>query len=382
MDYIHRALEHEIKRRLLEFDKAVVLYGPRQSGKTTLCKQVASDLGVKHLYVSGDEITYLDVLSSRDLFKLKAFVSGYRLLIIDEAQRIPDIGIAIKLIVDNIKDLAVLATGSSSIGIAQKASEPLTGRKWTYVLYPLWVGELQGIWSDFDITNRLLELMLVYGMYPEVFLCPSVEEKRRLLVEIAGSYLYKDVLELARVDRPDKIIRLLRLLAYQVGSQVSINELAISLGISRTAVERYIHLLEEAFVVFRLTGFSRNLRKEMTKMDKIYFHDVGIRNALIDNFKPIDMRDDVGKLWENFIIAERMKKLHYEGEYALCYFWRVTTGGELDYVEESGGNLTGYEIKWKAKKCRVPESWEKAYPSSRVSVVSRDNFLRFVGRNF
>jgi predicted AAA+ superfamily ATPase len=326
--------------------------------------------------VNGDQIKYSDVLSGRDLKKLKGLVDGYDLLFIDEAQRIADIGINLKILKDEIPDLKILVTGSSSLSIAGKVSEPLTGRKLTYNLYPVSVQELTIQYNEFEINDQLEELM-IFGSYPEIKTTTNFAEKVRLLQEITGSYLYKDVLELSYLKNPHKITDLLKALALQIGSEVSIHEISKLLGLNRETVERYIHLLEESFVIFRIKAFSRNLRKEISKMDKIYFYDLGIRNTLIDNHNPIDKRNDIGMLWENFILAERLKFVKYNNINVSRYYWRTYTGAEIDYVEESGEILQAYEIKYKNAKAKPPRTWSETYKKSEFHIINRDNYIEY-----
>lgn len=378
--YIQRNIADQIVEKLKKHNKVILLYGARQVGKTTLIRNIIEKLGLKTISINADEQKYNDVLSSRDLGKIKSLVSGYEVAFIDEAQRITDIGLNLKIIADGLPDLKVIATGSSSFELANKISEPLTGRAWTFELYPLAVCELKSIYNEFELNSKIEDL-LIFGGYPEVFTTENRGAKQELLEEIGRSYLYKDILELVTVKHSSKIKDLLKLLAFQISSEVSINELSNSLDISRDSVERYIDLLEKSFVVYRLKGFSRNLRKEVTKMDKIFFYDVGIRNYVIDNFKPLKDRNDVGQLWENFLISERFKLLSYERIHAQQYFWRTSTGAELDYVEEQDGELFGYEIKYKKTKGKSPKSWHDNYKKAKYTLVNRDNFLNFVNVN-
>jgi predicted AAA+ superfamily ATPase len=374
---IQRLIKEKIIKNIRETNKISIIYGPRQVGKTTLSKEIINDLKLKTLSINADQSKYIDILSSRDFAKMSSLVAGYELLFIDEAQRVPNIGINLKILHDEMPDLKIIATGSSSFDLANKISEPLTGRVWSYNLFPLAFCELKNIYSDFEL-KELLESSLIYGAYPEIFLAKNFQSKAEQLYEISRSYLYKDILDLQDIRKSGKINDLLKLLAFQVGSEVSLNELADKLDISRETVERYIDLLEKTFIIFRLKGFSRNLRKEVTKMNKIFFYDLGIRNAVIDNFKPLQDRDDVGVLWENFLIIERMKLLSYSRIESAHYFWRTHTGAELDYIEEIGGKLLAYEIKWGKKSPSVSNSWLETYPDSEYKVINRDNFLEFV----
>lgn len=372
-----RALTSIITNKLQASPKGIILYGPRQAGKTTLITDVIRQLGVKVLTVNGDQSKYLDVLSSRDGDRLKNLVAGYDMLFVDEAQRIPEIGINLKIIIDTIPSVKIVATGSSSLDLASKISEPLTGRVWTYRLYPMSFLELSHVYNRFEL-NTHVEERLVYGSYPEIFSHAGDIQKREYLQNLIDAYLYKDMLELGGIRNSTKIRDLLKLIAFQVGSLVSISELGNALEMGKDTVNRYIDLLEKSFVIFRMPGLSRNLRKEITKMGKIYFYDPGVRNMLIDNLKPLKDRNDVGLLWENFLIVERMKRLAYTGGYASTYFWRTHTGAELDYVEETGGKLYGYEFKYGSKTARAPTSWRAAYPDASFTSINQDTYLPFV----
>ncbi|MBN2554105.1 MAG: ATP-binding protein [Spirochaetales bacterium] len=355
----------------------MVLYGARQTGKTTLVRGLLEKLPFRYLEINAYELRYIDALSSRNLITLKRLVAGYDLVFIDEAQRVPDIGINLKILHDGIPDLKIVATGSSSFELANRVSEPLTGRTWTHILYPVSVAELAQLHNPFEI-QQLLDAILVFGSYPEIFSLENDREKEQYLREISVAYLYKDILELAGIRHSQKIRDLLRLIAFQTGSEVSIQELAVQLGMARDTVESYIDLLEKAFVIFRLPGFSKNLRKEVTKMKKIYFQDLGIRNVVIDNLLPLSQRNDAGRLWENFLVVERRKALAYAGMSTNAYFWRTYTGAELDYVEERGGQLNGFEMKFQPGKGRIPRSWYETYPQASGRVINLDNWIDFV----
>lgn len=374
---IPRKLTNIVLEKLVSSDKGVVIYGARQVGKTTLVNEVIGKLGLKTLTVNGDRSRYVDVLSSRDLGKIKDLVAGYELLFVDEAQRIPEIGLNLKIIRDEMPELKLVVTGSSSLDLASRISEPLTGRVWTYKLYPISIGELSGGQNDFELNTQLDE-RLIYGSYPEIINTQGGGPKKEYLQMLSDAYLYKDLLELGGLKNSSKIRDLLKLLAFQVGFEVSLSELGSSLDMSKNTVSKYIDFLEKSYVVFRLSGLSRNLRKEVGKMDKIYFYDLGVRNILIDNLKSLKDRNDVGQLWENFLVAERIKKKAYSGDYPGIYFWRTYTGAELDYVEEGGGKLSGFEFKYSQKAPRVPKSWLEAYPGSDFEVVDRNNWLDFV----
>ena len=374
---IPRAIKPDIISRLQASNKVVILYGPRQVGKTTLAREIISDWPGRALEISADESRYIDVLSSRDSVKLKSLVAGYDLLFIDEAQRVPDIGVNLKILHDQIPDLRTMVTGSSSLDLANSIHEPLTGRTWTYNLYPIAYLELSKLFNPFELDAQLQD-RLVYGSYPEVFSIANQADREDYLYEIGNAYLYKDILELSSIKNSAKIRDLVRMLAYQVGSEVSRTEIGTALGMSKDTVSSHIDLLEKSFVVFRLSGFSRNLRKEISRNDKIYFYDLGIRNMAIGNFKPINQRDDIGALWENFLMVERMKKLAYTRTHAQTYFWRTYTGAELDYIEERDGALFGYEFKYGVRAAKCPATWSQTYNNSSCELINRSNYLDFV----
>jgi hypothetical protein len=357
--------------------KVIVIYGARRTGKTTLLKEFLKNESEPYTLVSGEDITIQSYLSSQSIEKLKAFVGAIRLLVIDEAQKIPHIGINLKLIVDHMPDVRVIVTGSSSFDLARSTGEPLTGRKFTLKLFPLAqleIGQIEKIHQ----TQANLENRLIYGSYPEIVLTPDNKGREQYLKEIVSSYLYKDILEMDSVRHSSKISRLLQLIAFQIGKEVSLSELGTSLGMSKNTVERYLDLLEKAFVVQRLTGFSRNLRNEITKNCRYYFLDNGIRNTLINNFNILEQRNDAGELWENYIIIERLKRQEYLSGTANNYFWRTYTKQELDFVEEREGRLFGYEIKWGKAKPRKPKEWLSAYPEASFELINRENYLKFI----
>jgi hypothetical protein len=357
--------------------KVIVIYGARRTGKTTLLKEFLKNESEPYTLVSGDDIPIQSYLSSQSIEKLKAFVGTTRLLVVDEAQKIPHIGTNLKLIVDHMPDVRVIVTGSSSFDLARSTGEPLTGRKFTLKLFPLAqleIGQIEKIHQ----TQANLENRLIYGSYPEIVLMPDNKGREHYLKEIVSSYLYKDILEMDGVRHSSKINRLLQLIAFQIGKEVSLSELGTSLGMSKNTVERYLDLLEKSFVVQRLTGFSRNLRNEITKNCRYYFLDNGIRNTLINNFNLLEQRNDAGELWENYIIIERLKRQEYLSGPANNYFWRTYTRQELDFVEEREGRLFGYEIKWGKAKPRKPKEWLSAYPEGSFELINRENYLKFI----
>lgn len=375
---IKRKLLPILKNELIKTNKGLVVYGPRQVGKTTLINDLLNEFKFKTLTLNGDQRgAWWDLLTSRELSKLTLLVSGYDVVFIDEAQRIPEIGLSVKILLDNFPKLKIIITGSSSLDLASKVSEPLTGRVYSYKLFPISQGELQVTNTFYDLETQIEE-KLVYGSYPETFSLKSIQEKTKYLQNLTDTYLYKDLLEFGDIRNSAKIRDLLKLLAFQIGNQVSLNELSGALELSRTTVDRYIDLLEKSFIIFRLSGFSRNLRKEVTKMDKIYFCDTGVRNTVIGNLNLLHNRDDAGKLWENFLITERIKKQEYAQQSYSHYFWRLTSGAELDLIEETEGKIHGFELKYGKKLVKPPKSWTTFYPNATVSTINQNNWQSFV----
>lgn len=379
---IPRSLQTKIVTQLAnpQLPRGVILYGPRQVGKTTLIDEIIKHFNQKTLILSGDRVSAdLRTLESRNWEKMKLLLSGYEILIIDEAQRIKDVGLVAKIVLDTKQDMKVLLTGSAALDLASKVSEPLTGRAYNYHLWPIAQSELANMNTYAERLNSLDE-RIVYGNYPKALLLENQKDKQDYLRELIDKYLYKDILDYGGIRNSTKVRDLLTLLAYQVGSQVSITEIATQLEMSRDAVNNYIGLLEASFVIFRLSGFSRNLRNEMRKMDKIYFWDTGVRNALINQFGWRKERQDWGALWENFMIAERMKLNEYEGWRANYYYWRLNSGAELDVIEEIGTDLLGCEIKSNDKLPNAPSKWISAYPKAKYRVVNKDNWNEWVVR--
>lgn len=374
---IPRAIENRILSRIETTGKAIVIYGPRQSGKTTLANDIIKKLDKKTLIINGDDLRYSDVLSSRDSSKLHDFVSGYEALFIDEAQRISDIGINLKIIIDNHPELAIITTGSSSFELANTINEPLTGRKWTFQLFPISILELGAINNRYELRESL-EQRLIWGSYPYIFNLDGQEIKSQYLRELTSDYLYKDILVMDKIRDSSKIRNLLKLLAFQIGGEVSHAELGTQLGMSKDTVSRYIDLLVKSFVLLPLSGYSKNPRKEISKTRKYYFFDLGVRNALIDNFKSLNDRDDIGKLWENFVVVERYKRNNYLQEPSQPFFWRTYTGMEVDLVEEQSDKLSGYEIKWGNIKAKSPVTWRHTYPDASWKLINPDNYLDFI----
>ena len=372
---IGRLLRDLIEKRLYR-NKAIIVVGPRQVGKTTLLRMLVSDTQRKVLMWNCDEPDVRRRLSEPTSTELRAEIGDADLILIDEAQRVKDIGITLKLMIDNFPEKQLVVTGSSAIELSNSINEPLTGRKYEYVMYPFSTEELINEFGARE-ERRMLERRLLYGSYPEVV--NNVGEEREVLTDLVGSYLYKDIFSFQDVRKPEIIEQLLQALALQVGSEVSFNELGRLLGMNSVTVQRYIDLLEKSFVVFHLRSFSRNVRTELKKSRKIYFWDNGVRNAVIGDFKALGLRTDVGALWENYVISERLKHNAYSSFYGKSYFWRTQMQQEVDYVEDIDGVLHAYEFKWsKTKQPRLTETFAKNYPDHTFEVVSPDNYQDFV----
>ena len=373
---IKRALQEKINARFFQ-GKAILLFGARQVGKTTLMQEVLKQYDSDQvLYLNGDESDVREILANTTSTRLKALAGRRRILFIDEAQRIENIGLTLKLITDQLDGVQVIATGSSSFDLANRVNEPLTGRKFQYMLHPICFGEMVEHHGLLD-EKRLLEHRLIYGYYPEIVTSAGQEEE--LLKLLAESYLYKDLLMLENVHKPALLGKLVRALALQVGSEVSYAEVGRLVGADSQTVERYIDLLEKGFVVFRLPSYSRNVRNEIRKGKKIYFFDNGIRNAVINNFPSLGQRTDSGPLWENFLVSERVKMLDMRGETAESFFWRTTQQQEVDYIEARQGELSAWEFKWsRKKKPRFPKTFLNAYPEAKTAVVTPDNLDTFL----
>jgi len=370
---INRALSILINQRVND-KKVIILLGPRQVGKTTLLRHNFST--ERTLWLNGDDADTRNQLSNQSTTWIKQLVAGHDRIIIDEAQRIENIGITLKIIHDNIPEIKVIATGSSSFELANQINEPLTGRKWEFKLWPLSIGEMIKHHSLLE-ESRLLEHRLVYGWYPEVINNPGHEKE--ILNTLSDSYLYKDILTWENIKKPQKLEMLVQALAFQIGQEVSYHELGQTTGLDNETVEKYISLLEKAFIVFRLPSLSRNLRNELKKSRKIYFCDVGIRNAVIKNWNPISLRQDVGALWENFLIVERLKYKAYNSVFSNDYFWRTHAQQEIDFIEEYNGTLHAFEFKWnEKKKGSFSKSFTQAYPNHELLTVNRKNYLEFI----
>lgn len=373
---ISRLLQKTIESRLFA-GKAIIVIGARQVGKSTLFKLILEKQDYKALQLNCDEPEVRDMLSNINTAELRLLIADNRIVVIDEAQRVENIGMTLKLITDNFPEVQLLVTGSSSFELQDKLNEPLTGRKYEYHLYPISTAELMASNGLLGV-KQTLEQRLVYGSYPDIL--NHADDAKELLMNLAGSYLYKDLLTLESVRRPVLLGKLLTALALQVCSEVSYNELAQTVGTDNKTIEKYIDLLEKCYIVFRLNGFNRNLRTELKKSKKIYFFDNGIRNAILQNFAPLSLRQDAGALWENFIISERIKRNHYSGRYVKSYFWRTTQQQEIDYVEECDGQFSIFEMKWNPRRTNTqfPSSFLTAYDVKEKAVVTPENWIEWV----
>ncbi len=375
---INRSLQAQLANSLIP-GKVIVLYGPRQVGKTTLAQELIASLPLRSRFVNADELMYREALASQDRRLLGEVLGDADLLVIDEAQRVPDIGINLKILVDSFPHAIFLATGSASFELANKIHEPLTGRTLTFTLHPISYEEVKCTIGALEARNQL-ERWLIWGGYPQIVTQPMPAMREKLLAELVGSYLYRDILELDGIRHADKLVDLLRLLAFQIGQEVSLAELATSLGLNRMTVDRYLDLLEKVFVIFKVRGFARNLRKEVTKNARYYFYDNGVRNSLIQNFNPLKLRQDVGQLWENYLMVERRKANQRHERHVNSYFWRTYDQKEIDCVEEYGGRLDGYEFKWGDKQAapKALKEFTETYTGSQVQTVNRLNFEEFL----
>ncbi|MCC7117900.1 MAG: ATP-binding protein [Anaerolineales bacterium] len=369
---------YEPLKQHIQAGKALLIYGPRRVGKTTLLQNFLKTTQLKYKLDSGDNIRSQQILSSQDFEQILAYVEGYQLLAIDEAQNIPNIGMGVKIIVDQRPDISVILTGSSSFELAGQVGEPLTGRKQTLTLYPLAQAELLSTYNKFELKEKLPDF-LIYGAYPETLQAATHKQKIEVITEISNSYLVKDILAFDRVKNSKTLLDLLKLLAFQIGSEVSLSEIGTKLGVDYKTIQRYLDLLEKAFVLVRLGGFSRNLRNEITNKAKYYFMDLGIRNSLIAQFNNLSQRNDVGPLWENFVFIERLKHRTYQSIHANAYFWRTYNQQEIDLIEERDGTLHGYEMKWStAKTAAAPQQWSEAYTNSSYEIISPENYQKFI----
>lgn len=375
---IERSLEANIRKALFK-GKAIVLLGPRQSGKTTLVKKIVNDFEDRAITLDADDPTVQQLLIRPNTMQLKQIIGNKSVVFIDEAQRIKDIGITSKIIVDQFSGLQLILSGSSAFDLNQQTNEPLTGRKISFYLYPVswqeWQNHTGYLQADQDIENRL-----VYGFYPDIL--NSADDSKILLRELTDSYLYKDILMFGNIKKPEDIRKLLQALAFQVGSEVSLRELGEIVGLDPKTIDRYISILEKAYVIFKLNPLSRNLRNEIKTNRKIYFYDNGIRNAIIGQLQPVSIRQDIGQLWENFIISERVKFLSYNTQFANNYFWRTAQQQEIDYIEEIDGKFNAYEIKWNSKKQSLfSKTFTNTYKPDACTVINRQNFKAFLSNS-
>lgn len=373
---IIRQLQERIETRMFA-GKAIIVIGARQVGKSTLFRMIIDKQNLPTLQLNCDEPETRDMLSNTNIANLRLLIANNRIVMIDEAQRVENIGMTLKLITDNFPDVQLLVTGSSSFELQDKLNEPLTGRKFEYHLFPISTAEIlnsQGLMK----VNQTLEQRLIFGSYPDII--THAEDAKELLTNLAGSYLYKDLLSLDSVRRPTLLSKILTALALQVCSEVSYNEIAQIVGTDNKTVEKYIDLLEKCYIIFKLSAFNRNLRTELKKSKKIYFYDNGVRNAILNNFAPLSLRQDTGALWENFIISERIKANQYSSRYANSYFWRTTTQQEIDYIEECDGQFSLFEMKWNPRRSntKFPASFESAYDVKEKFVVTPEHWIKYL----
>lgn len=374
---ITRSLQGIIEEKLFK-GKAIIVIGARQVGKSTLLREIVNTKNMASLFLDCDEPEVRELLTNTNTQRLKSLIGNNKIVVIDEAQKVAGIGQTLKLITDNIKEVQLLVSGSSSLMLQNTINEPLTGRKYEYFLYPLSTKELYD-YKGFLYVNQILESRLIYGSYPDIV--NNSWDSKDLITNLTGSYLYKDILTLDNIRKPALLDKLLVALALQVGNEVSYNELAQTVGTDNKTVEKYIDLLEKCFIIFKLSAYNKNIRTELKKSKKIYFYDNGIRNAVIQRFSPLNMREDSGALWENFIIGERIKANQYNKNYVRSYFWRTTQQQEIDYLEESEGQLLAFEFKWNPKKGKtsIPKIFTDTYSVKKISVITPANYLEWIG---
>lgn len=367
-----RTLSEIIKQKIGK-GKAILLIGPRQVGKTTLIKSIIADQS--HLFLDADDPTVRSLLNNPNTEQIRSIIGSHKIIFIDEAQRIPGIGLTLKIITDQFKDVQLFVSGSSSFDLTNALNEPLTGRKWEYELYPI-------SWEEFEqthgyvVSEQQIENRLLYGLYPDVLNNPG--EEKEILKQLVNSYLYRDILAYSNIRKPEILEKLVQALALQIGSEVNYNELAQMVGVDKNTVSSYVDILQKGFVIFKLDSFSKNLRNEIKKNKKIYFYDNGVRNMILGNFNHLELRQDTGALWENFLMAERMKQNVYKATFAKMYFWRTKQQQEVDLVEEKEGVVTGFEFKWNAKKnVKLPKTFVNSYDAIE-KIIDRTNFREFV----
>lgn len=373
---INRTIESRIYERM-QPNKVMLLFGPRRVGKTVLMRNIINNTQGKHLILNGEDLDALTLLEPQSISNYRKLLSGVDLLAIDEAQNIPQIGKKLKLIVDEVPGIKVIATGSSSFDLQNKAGEPLVGRSTRFQLHPFSQQEL-GSQENALETKQNLEERLIFGSYPELIGLPSFNQKKEYLRDIINAYLLKDILMIDGVKNSRKMMDLLRLIAYQTGSEVSYDELGKQLGLSRNTVERYLDLLAQVFIIYRVGAFSRNLRKEISKGAKWYFYDNGIRNAIVSEFKSLHLRNDIGILWENYLMSERIKYISNSGDEVPHYFWRTYDGQEIDLIETTGEKVRAFEFKWGDKMRKAPRAYADNYTDSTYQVINQQNYLDFI----
>jgi len=374
--WFNRYYEKESGSLLIK-GKVSIVCGARRVGKTMLIQRILKNHAGRIYAGSGDDFDLTEIISSQSKARIVGAFDYYEVVFIDEAQQIPNIGMGLKILIDNLPELTIIATGSSSFDLSNVLGAPLTGRSFIYQLFPIAMSEIASQFGKFEILSNL-DNYLIYGTYPEVLNAQSPMEKVKYLTTLRNAYLFKDILLLDNIRNSSKLIDLLRLIAFQIGNVVSLNELANQLGIAKQTVGRYLDLFEKAFIIKKINGFSRNLRKEVTKSHRYYFYDNGIRNAVINNFNPLSMRNDQGMLWENYLFMERIKKQEYQSIYSNNYFWRTYDKKEIDLVEEREGQLFGYEFKLGTKIIKPPRLWIEIYPNAHWQLINRENFLDFV----
>ncbi|MCK5821035.1 MAG: ATP-binding protein [Bacteroidales bacterium] len=377
MTWIKRSLENQFQI-IQKKGKVFSVFGARRVGKTSVIQKILKNQNGKIFIGTGDDQDLQDLFSSQKKALITSTFGGYEWIFIDEAQRIPNIGLGLKILVDDNPEVNIIASGSSSFELSGQLGEPLTGRQISYTLFPISISELAENFGRFQILQNLHNY-LIFGTYPETLVAENTQEKQAYLLNLRNSYMFKDILELENIRNASKLNDLLKLIAFQIGSEVSLNELGNSLGIAKQTVERYLDLLEKAFIIINVRGYSSNLRKEVNKTSRYYFWDNGIRNAIINNFNLPETRMDMGMLWENFCVIERMKKQAYQGIFANNYFWRTYDRQEIDLVEERGGELFGYEFKWNPrKKVKAPKAFLETYSNSHFEIVNPENFMDFL----
>lgn len=376
MNTLDRILTRKIKSKLLP-NKVILLFGARRVGKTVLIRQIIQDFEGKVMSLNGEDEDSIALLNEKSISNYRNLLKGIDLLVIDEAQNINEIGQKLKLMVDEIAQIRIIASGSSSFDLNNKAGEPLVGRSFTFLLFPFSQQELSVLENLLE-TRRKLESRLIYGTYPEVELMDNNEDKMEYLKDMVNSYLLKDILAIEGIRNSGKMKELLRLIAFQTGNEVSYEELGKQLSMSKNTVEKYLDLLSKVFIIYRLGAFSRNLRKEVTKAGKWYFYDNGLRNALISNFNPLVLRQDVGQLWESYLISERIKNKYYNAESVEYYFWRTYDGQEIDLIEESGNQITAIEFKYSERNVKIPRAFSETYPEASFKQVHKENYLQWL----